>query len=757
MKILLLCTAHNSLSQRLYLALSRTHDVTIEYALSDEVMISAVAIYDPDLIICPFLTTLVPKEIYNTYMTLIIHPGPPGDVGPSALDWVLLGDDGSVDDSNELLKILNAQVKAENGRTHWGITVLQAIEEFDAGPVWAFEQFEIDIDLPGLTKSELYRGPITQAAISATFAAITRLQSAAMPKLLVGPDTTSRLSPTLKADDRYGQLSIALNASFKGGRLHHRPLLKAAQREFDITRHTAQQISRRIRCGDSQPGSLSKVFGPSLYVYGGQIEDNAEGRVPTLAGRLPITILGIRNQAICIATVDGKGIWITHIRRPKTKSDVALWPKVPATTGLVDMWHITSTDVQALNWPGPPGWLRSVNRTFQEVFVDMQMDDNDNKTACLYFDFYNGAMSTDQCSQLIEAMDFVLAQSTQESPIQAVVLMGGAYFSNGIALNVIEAAADPAMESWLSINRIDDVVHYLLHKFPSRDIVTVAAVRGNAAAGGVALACACDIVVAGSSVVLNPAYRGVGLYGSEYHTLSYYGRCGEADAKKILRSMTPMSPLQAQSIGLVDYVFPGNGIVLEDYVKTHISYLLKPGILKRGLWKGSVDLSPAALARARANELGEMSRDFWSARAVRYHSRRFDFVRKVKPSQTPLRFAVHRRALDGVQHYDEEETEEFDSVRYFADCAQDQLLSHLRHKVAHEVRDAIHSSSQQPPGEVSRQGSETTLVTPITPVSTLDRKMESIFSCYYKSVDDVPTPPESPGGTNLLDTIRLIS
>lgn len=257
-----------------------------------------------------------------------------------------------------------------------------------------------------------------------------------MPKLPATPGATPRITPSLQADERYGQLSIALNASFKGGKLHHRPLLKAAQREFDITRHTAQQISRRIRCGDSQPGVLSKVFGPSLYVYGGMIDDNAEGRLPTLAGRLPITILGIRNQAICLATADGKGIWITHIRRPKSKNDAALWPKVPATAGLIDMWLITSTDVQTLNWPGPPGWLRSATRTFQEVFVDMQVDDNKNKTACLYFDFYNGAMSTDQCSQLIEAMDFILAQSTKESPIQAVVLMGGKWQTHLVSVHI---------------------------------------------------------------------------------------------------------------------------------------------------------------------------------------------------------------------------------------------------------------------------------------------------------------------------------
>ena len=52
------------------------------------------------------------------------------------MDWVLMGDDGTIENPNDLLKKLDSQ-EIGPGRTHWGITVLQAIEEFDAGPVWA--------------------------------------------------------------------------------------------------------------------------------------------------------------------------------------------------------------------------------------------------------------------------------------------------------------------------------------------------------------------------------------------------------------------------------------------------------------------------------------------------------------------------------------------------------------------------------------------------------------------------------------------
>ena len=52
-------------------------------------------------------------------MTLIIHPGPPGDADPSALDYVLMGDDGSIDDADELLRQLDSK-ECTPGRRYWG-------------------------------------------------------------------------------------------------------------------------------------------------------------------------------------------------------------------------------------------------------------------------------------------------------------------------------------------------------------------------------------------------------------------------------------------------------------------------------------------------------------------------------------------------------------------------------------------------------------------------------------------------------------
>lgn len=68
------------------------------------------------------------------------------------------------------------------------------------------------------------------------------------------------------------------------------------------------------------------------------------------------------------------------------------------------------------------------------------------------FDFYNGAMSTEQCRRLASALRYAVAQDTR-----VLVVRGGEVFSNGIHLNVIEAARHPELEAWMNINAINAV------------------------------------------------------------------------------------------------------------------------------------------------------------------------------------------------------------------------------------------------------------------------------------------------------------
>ncbi|KJZ74254.1 hypothetical protein HIM_06260 [Hirsutella minnesotensis 3608] len=757
MRILFLCTAHNSLSQRLFLVLSRNHSVTIEYALTESIMIEAVNLANPHIVLCPFLTTRVPRQIYEQYLTLIVHPGPPGDAGPSALDWLLMGDDGTEAVSDRLLT--NDSFSC-SGRSHWGVTVLQAVKEFDAGPIWAFDQFPVNIDEPGLTKSSLYRGPVTQAAVAATAAAIDRIEAAALVRATIlgesasppsspgcdGPPSRSHTFYTnLLTQRAFGRFCVSSSQPFRGGQTHKRPLLLASQRGFDPRNHDAAEISRRIRSSDSQPGCLSAIFGPKLYLYGGQVEDAATSAVNPATS--PGQIVAIRNEAVCIATRDGKGVWITHIRRVKTKADAALWPKVPAIPGLAEAGYRTNVDTTGILLPDnairslPKHWTRANHGTCQEIWVDFAAE-SFGVLAHVHFDLYNGAMSTRQCRRLCEALDHILSVSNRPESktrrLAAVVLQGGrSYFSNGIHLNVIESAANPSLESWHNINAINDVVEYVLGHFPRRGVKTVAAVRGNCAAGGVALAAACDVVLAGEHVVINPAYRALGLHGSEFHSLTYTGRCGAQGAKAALRSMLPLSADAAVRLGLVDHTVPGSGTLLEAAMRHRINKLFtsNPSQVEEdsiGCWKDNVNLSISSLARARAAELAEMAMDFWSARAQRYHRRRYDFVRKSKAKSTPLRFASHRREQGML---DEEEEDKFDSITFFDQIAKQDAVQDLSMK----MMNVISRYSQAPVAEVHgtwRQGEAvaTKALNGMEKSGVAADTSGSLFSCYYPHV-----------------------
>ena len=151
MRILLISSAYNSMTQRVHVELADCgHEVSVELALGDEVMRDAVHRFDPDLVIAPMLTTAIPADIWSARPCFIIHPGPRGDRGPSSLDWAIMG-----------------------GAGRWGVTVLQANAEMDAGDIWSSAEFPV----PRCSKSSLYRTEVADAALGALLLAVTRFES----------------------------------------------------------------------------------------------------------------------------------------------------------------------------------------------------------------------------------------------------------------------------------------------------------------------------------------------------------------------------------------------------------------------------------------------------------------------------------------------------------------------------------------------------------------------------------------------------
>jgi putative two-component system hydrogenase maturation factor HypX/HoxX len=148
MRILLFASAYNSMTQRVHAELAdRGHEVSVELALGADVMREGVRRYDPDLVIAPMLTAAIPADIWSARPYFIVHPGPRGDRGPSSLDWAIMG-----------------------GAGHWGVTVLQANAEMDAGDIWASAGFT----MPACSKSSAYRTEVADAALEAVLTAVAR-------------------------------------------------------------------------------------------------------------------------------------------------------------------------------------------------------------------------------------------------------------------------------------------------------------------------------------------------------------------------------------------------------------------------------------------------------------------------------------------------------------------------------------------------------------------------------------------------------
>jgi hypothetical protein len=161
----------------------------------------------------------------------------------------------------------------------------------------------------------------------------------------------------------------------------------------------------------------------------------------------------------------------------------------------------------------------------------------------------------------------------------------------------------------------------------------------------------------------------------------------------------------------VDVVLPDYGEDLDTAIHTHISNLISTHQVV-GQWKRNLDLSPTALATARANELGEMSKDFWSPRSMRYHTRRSAFVRKIKATKTPLRFAQHRRKNGEL---DEEESDSFDQIETF-----ETLSKKMQEQAMQQTIEQMKAQTRRvsTPGTVNERGR---------------RQMRMMFSCYYNA------------------------
>lgn len=326
MKILLLLSAFNSLSQSVYTYLKdNEHEVVVEFFISEDELNKTIKEFLPDIIFAPYLKTFIPKEIYEKTPTYILHPGIRGDRGHNALDNAL-----------------------KENKDEWGVVILRANEEFDAGDIYAEVNFKMRED----TKASIYREEVTNATLKA------------LDKLLENIKDKSFI-PTSQLDAPF------------------HTYLTQNDRAIDWENDSSKEIIKKINYSDSYPGVKDEFFGIECYLFGAHEEERFRGGVKE--------VLAKRDGAICVGTKDS-AIWISHLK------EVGRF-KLPAT-------YVLKDKIQGVKEERLPLLFDMSYKTFYEISVT-----RDGDVSYLCFNFHNGAMSSEQCIRLKYAFDFLKENS----------------------------------------------------------------------------------------------------------------------------------------------------------------------------------------------------------------------------------------------------------------------------------------------------------------------------------------------------------
>ncbi len=560
MNILLFSSAYNGMCQRIHRELlAEGCRVAIELSAEEEDMLDAVEQFRPDLIVCPYLKHRVPEQIWRYTPCLIVHPGVEGDRGPSSLDWAITDD-----------------------WQHWGVTLLQADAEMDAGAIWGTREFV----RRNTAKASLYRREVIAAASALVREALLQFRD---PTFLPRP----------------------LDYSLPGVQGRLRPLLRQKDREIHWHTDSTADIVRKINAADSFPGVLTQVDDNHVYLFG------AVGEFEPVPGWDNGRIVGHKDSAVCFAARDGR-VWVRQMKM--APRDGQKYFKLPAL------------QVVKRQFGNADDYL-SLPMLASELLGDIDYVVK-NGVAYLSFNFYNGAMNTVQCRSLLAVYRELLLRPD----VRVIALLGGEdFWSNGIHLNCIEAADNPARESWQNINAIDDLVRDILL---TSSKMTVAALRCNAGAGGAIVPLACDRVLARQGVVLNPHYQTMGLYGSEYWTYLLPRRVGQDQALRLTEQCLPVAADEALTMGMADQVLPESWEEYHQHLQVYCEKLASDrsfdAMLAAKAASRQADEQQRPLDAYRAEELRRMKAVFDDPDSD-YHRLRYQFVHKIVCGKTPER------------------------------------------------------------------------------------------------------------------------
>lgn len=306
MKILLLCSVFNALARRLFVDLREAgHKVAVTFEADLGATLTRIDETRPDIVVAPILRRAIPAQVLARLPCLVIHPGPPGDAGPQALDHAIL-----------------------TRQAQWGVTVRRAAPELNAGPVCAARSFP----MRRASKSSLYAREVVDAA------------SACVTEALAG--------------FAEGRAPAPPPAPWWRGRIGER------DRMVSFEQDDADSILRKIASADGAPGALALVGGRHVHLYDahpegaltgppGAVLARREGALCLAARRGAVWIGHARSPAMAGATGGFKQAAATLLARESSGAPHSPMPApavAPAAPTLQDITYREADGVGALRF-----------------------------------------------------------------------------------------------------------------------------------------------------------------------------------------------------------------------------------------------------------------------------------------------------------------------------------------------------------------------------------------------------------------------
>ncbi len=217
MKVTLLITSFNSLSQAVYVWL-KDDGCKVDVVFAGSVTLKEeIEDFKPELILCPFLKHYVSKDIYEKYPTFVFHPGIRGDRGAYSIEWALLKE-----------------------KKEWGGVWLKVEEELDGGDIYAFDNFS----LRDVSKASVYRHDELKVALKT------------LPVLLQNIKNEVKI-PQIKS-----------------------PILNKPKISIDWEKDSTKTIVKKINILDSFPGVSDEILGVKVHLFGAWEEEKLKADKP---------------------------------------------------------------------------------------------------------------------------------------------------------------------------------------------------------------------------------------------------------------------------------------------------------------------------------------------------------------------------------------------------------------------------------------------------------------------------------------------